>query len=243
MFHRPRPLHLDTGHWIVVVLGAMAVVGFAGNGVCAEKPPSTPNPASVSYTPVSGGKPDPSSTRLPPAPVAAPSPTLSITPSQVDTFAELLGEPKETVEQRLLWDPGLAPLAAAAVDARLARKSQGKVMTIGGFTLLGVGVVAGLLVALSGPWICWDAACQSEADAHGESGEAIALASVGIGLALGIPGIVMLARQSEAETKAVDRYQVSRVGPRPAFPPGNSRALSTGAVGKTFSLSLWSCAF
>jgi hypothetical protein len=237
MFHYTRPRHM---HRIVVIFGAMAVIGFVGNGVCAERPrPDTPTPASVSYTPVGGAKPVPSSTDLPPAPLVAPSPTPSITPSQVDTFAELLGEPRERVEQRLLWDPGLVPLAAAAVDARRARKSQGKVMTIGGFTLLGVGAVVGFLVALSGPLICWDAACQSEADARARSGEVIALASAGIGLALGIPGIVMLARQSEAEDKAVERYQISGVG----APPGNSRVLSTGSAGKTFSVSLWSFAF
>ena len=244
MFHSRRPLYLDTRRWLVIVLATMAVIGLEGSGGCAEKPrPDTPNPASVSYTPIDGGKPVHPSTGSPPARLAAPSPIPSITPAQVDTFAELLGEPRERVEEHLLWDPGLAPLVAAAADARRARKSQGKAMTIGGFTLLGVGVVAGLLVALSGPWICWDAACQSEADARAHSGEAVALASVGLGLALGIPGIVMLARQSQAENQAVDRYQVSRVGPPSALPPGNSRALSTGAVGKTFSLSLWSFAF
>ena len=244
MFHNPRRRQVGNQHRIVVVLSGMAVIGFAGRGVCAEKPrPEVPNPASVYYTPAGASKPVPSSTDLARAPVAAPAPMASITSSQLDTFAALLGEPEERVEQRLLWDPGLVPLATAAVDARLARKSQGKVMTIGGFTLLGVGVVAGLLVALSGPLICWDAACQSEADARAHSGEVIALASVGIGLALGVPGIVMLARQSEAEDKAVDRYQLFGAGPPPAFPSGNSRTLSTGSAATTFSLSLCSFAF
>jgi len=239
MFHSRRPLYLDTRRWLVVVLGAMAVVGFAAKGVCAETPrPDTSNPASVSYTPIKGGNPGRPSTGSSPARLAAPLSTPSITLSQVDTFAELLGEPKERVEQRLLWDPGLVPLVAAAVDARLARKSQGKIMTIGGFTILGVGVVAGFLEALSG--LCVYGDCQ---DAKSRAGEAIALASVGIGLALGIPGIVMLTRQSEAEDKAVDRYQLFGAGPPPAFPLGNSRALSTGSAGKNFSLSLWSFAF
>jgi hypothetical protein len=242
MFHSRRPLYLDTRRWLVVVLGAMAVVGLVDRGVCAETPrPDTSNPASVSYTPIKGGNPGRPSTGSPPARLAAPLSTPSITPSQVDTFAELLGEPRERVEQRLLWDPGLVPLVAAAVDARVARKSQGKFMTIGGFTILGAGVVAGFLEALSGLCIYGD--CQSEADAKSRAGEAIALASVGIGLALGIPGIVMLARQSEAEDKAVDRYQLFGAGPPPAFPLGNSRALSTGSAGKNFSLSLWSFAF
>jgi hypothetical protein len=241
MFHSPRPQHLGNQHRIVVILSGVAVIGFAGNGVCAEQPRSiAPNPASVSYTP---SKPVPSSTDFPPALVAAPAPAPSITPSQVDAFAELSGEPRERVEQRLLWDPGLVPLVAAAVDARLARKSQGKVMTIGGFTLLGVGVLAGFLVALSGPLICWDAECQREADSRSHSGEAVALASVGVGLALGIPGIVMLARQSEAEDKAVDRYQLFGAGPPTAFPSGNFRALSTGSAAKAFSLSLCSFVF
>lgn len=242
MFHSRRPLYLDTRRWLVVVLATMAVIGLEGSGGCAEKPrPDTPNPSLVSYTPIDSGKPVPPSTGSPPARLAAPSPIPSITPAQVDTFAELLGEPRERVEEHLFWDPGMAPLVAAAADARRARKSQGKVMTISGFTLLGVGVVAGLLEALSG--MCFADACQSESEAKSRAGEAIALASVGIGLALGIPGIVILARQSEAENQAVDRYQDSGVGPLPRFPPGNSRALSAGSAVKTFSLSLWSFAF
>ncbi len=116
-------------------------------------------------------------------------------------------------------------------------------MTIGGFTLLGAGVVAGFLVALSGPLICWDAACQREADSRSHAGEAVMLASAGIGLALGIPGIVMLARQSEAEDKAVDRYQLSGAGAPTAFPSGNLRALSARTAAKTFSFSLYSFVF
>jgi hypothetical protein len=41
------------------------------------------------------------------------------------------------------------------------------------------------------------------------TGLLVAVVSVGIGLRIGIPGIVKMARQSEEETEAVNRYQDS----------------------------------
>jgi hypothetical protein len=166
-----------------------------------------------------------------------------ITAAQVEAFAELLGEPEGKVEQRLLWDPGLASLAVAAVEARAARKKTGKTMMICGFTLLGAGATVGVLVALSGPMICFDEACQRRRDESDHASETIILASVGLGLLLAVPGIIKMAAKSDSEAHAVNRYQDSEPIRPPILPPGNSRALSAGSAGTPLSLSLWSFTF
>ncbi len=179
----------------------------------------------------------------PPPRVDAVPRTPAITPAQVEAFAELLGEPEGKVEQRLLWDPSLASLAVAAVDARVARKSAGRTMMICGFTLLGAGATVGVVVALSGPLLCFDDACQRQKDERNRAGETIILASLGIGLLVAIPGIIKMASQTDSEAQAVNRYQDSEPGRPPIFPPGNSRALSTGSAGTPLTLSLWSFTF
>ncbi len=181
-----------------------------------------------------------------PAPSIAP-PASALTRLQVDAFAELLGEPKDVVWRRLLADPGLVPLAAAAAETRMERKSSGKTMTIVGFTILGVGLVAGYLIVLSGisdGINCgYDSSCSQSNDGRITTGFAVGLVSTGVGLAIGIPGIVRMAKQTEVETEAVDRYQYTGTGQQPIFPPGYSSALPGGARGKALNLSLLSFKF
>jgi hypothetical protein len=181
-----------------------------------------------------------------PAPFVAP-PASSLTRLQVDAFAELLGEPKEVVWQRLLADPGLVPFAAAAADTRMERKSSGKTMTIVGFTILGVGLVAGYLIILSGisdSMNCgFDTSCNPNNDGRITTGFVIGLVSTGVGLAIGVPGIVRMAKQTEVETEAVDRYQYTGAGRQPVFPPGYSSALPGSASRKALNLSLLSFKF
>jgi hypothetical protein len=180
--------------------------------------------------------------------VPSPSPpALSLTRLQVDAFAELLGEPKEVVWRRLLADPGLVPFAAAAAATRMERKSSGKTMTIVGFTILGVGLTAGYLIILSGISdsvnCSFDSACSQSNDGRITTGFVVGLVSTGVGLAIGIPGIVRMAKQTEVETEAVDRYQYAGVGRQPVFPPGYSSALPGGARAKALNLSLLSFKF
>jgi hypothetical protein len=141
------------------------------------------------------------------APVPAPAP--AITRQQLDSFAELLGEPRPVVWQRLQLDPGLVPFAAAAADERMSRKSTGKIMTITGFSILGVGVIGGYVIMLSSiadTGCTYDGSCSNDMGRRLMTGLVVILASTGVGLGIGIPGIVKMARQSEIETDAVDRY-------------------------------------
>jgi len=77
-------------------------------------------------------------------------PTPTLTAIQLEKFAELIGEPQFVVSRNLQADPRLIPYAAAAADVRVERKSTGKIMTIVGFSILGVGAIAGYVIMLEG---------------------------------------------------------------------------------------------
>src|ERR1019366_2910807 len=135
---------------------------------------------------------------------------VTLDPAQLDSFAALVGEETSTVAQRIAADPSLVPFAAKAADARMRRKHTGKLLTITGFTIFGVGTAIGLEVIISGsrPVNCPNSTtngCDSGGNVA-QVGLAIALVSEAVGLALAIPGIVKMASQSEAETEASARY-------------------------------------
>jgi hypothetical protein len=170
--------------------------------------------------------------------------SLLISREQLDSFAQLLGEDVPVVWQRLLLDPGLVPFATAAADARIERRRTGKVMTITGFTILGVGVIGGYILFLSGyaDLFCWDdSSCSGQAGRKMLGGLVIMLASTGIGLGIGIPGIISITRQTEVETAAVERYQYPGYQgvPMPYAPPVQSLL----SPGKTLRLPLLSFTF
>jgi hypothetical protein len=166
-----------------------------------------------------------------------------ITTEQLAYFAELVGEPRPVVWQRLRVDPTLVPFAVAAADARRDRKSSGKVRTAVGFSIFGAGGITGYIVMLSALTVeCGydynygNNACDDRMGNRFLLGALIMAASAGLGLGIGIPGIVSMARQSETETAAVDRYQYPQM-PIPAYSRGES-AMPGGYALKLPLLSL-----
>jgi hypothetical protein len=150
--------------------------------------------------------------------------------AQLEAFAALVGESTSTVAQRMATDPSLVPLAAKAADARRQRKHSGKVLTITGFSIFGLGTAIGfeMIVASLGSYNCPSNGCP-EGGNHGLPGLVVALVSEAIGLAMAIPGIVKMARQSEAETEASARY-------RPVAAPHDGSASSSSLSSPTQSL-------
>jgi hypothetical protein len=133
----------------------------------------------------------------------------TLDPAQLDAFAALVGESTSTVAQRISTDPSLMPLAAKAADARMRRKHTGKVLTITGFTIFGVGTAIGfeMIVASMGSYSCPTPANSCAINGNpGLPGLVVMLVSETVGLAMAIPGIVKMASQSEAETEASARY-------------------------------------
>lgn len=175
--------------------------------------------------------------------------TVQITAKQFDAFVELVGEARSVVWQHLVADPDLVPLAIAAAEARTDRRSSGKARTIVGFTIAGVGEAAGFVALLSAMGDTNN--CGNDTPSYGSCGgifgghaAAIGLAimavATGVGLAIGIPGIISIAKQSDAENAAVDRYQ----GPQaPAPPPAYFPTQSTLPSVKSLKVPLLSFAF
>lgn len=131
----------------------------------------------------------------------------TLDPGQLDAFAALVGESTSTVAQRLSADPGLVPLAAKAANARIQRKHTGKVLTIAGFTIFGLGTAIGFEIMVSSlrSYNCPSNGCPTTGN-HGLPGLIVMLVSDTVGLAMAVPGIVKLASQSEVETEASARY-------------------------------------
>jgi hypothetical protein len=137
------------------------------------------------------------------------SSNATLDPAQLDAFAALVGESTSTVAQRISTDPSLVPFTAKAADARMRRKHTGKVLTIAGFTIFGVGTAIGfeMIVASLGSYNCPTPANSCATPRNpGLPGLVVALVSETIGLAMAIPGIVKMASQSEAEIEASARY-------------------------------------
>jgi len=187
------------------------------------------------------------SPRLPVAPS-----TLPMTPSQIEAFANLVDEPIDTVAGRLRQDPSLVPFALAAADARLDRKGSGKGLAIGGFTLFGLGVSAGIFSLLDTlahqNFLCGmgdsEAKCPSTPMSSRDKAIGIGgLVAAGVGLMIAIPGVLRMARQSDMETATLDRYKPPVRLYESPIPIESACSMSTGPGIRTISVRALALAF
>ena len=214
---------------VVGTMGAISMPAHAEQAsVSDEKAPSAAVEAAVLPPPTVPAEHRPSSS----------TPTPTLTAIQLEKFAELIGEPQFVVSRNLQADP-----------VRVERKSTGKIMTIVGFSILGVGAIAGYVIMLEGitqGLNCGDGyydTCNNTNSDTALTGLLVAVVSVGIGLGIGIPGIVKMARQSEEETEAVNRYQdsVSMRSMRHFSPYG--MPYPPTSLGKTLGIPILSLSF
>jgi hypothetical protein len=143
--------------------------------------------------------------------------------------------------QRLSTIPEIVPLALAAGEMRLNRKRSGKVMTTTGFSILGVGAIGGLALAVSGISAnCSNEGCGSD---DGRIQLGLLIGAVSVGMALGIPGIIRMSSQSSLEEDAVARYRsvTSPSIPSPVVTPVKSTQSQSSA--RTVTWPLLSFAF
>jgi hypothetical protein len=143
----------------------------------------------------------------------------AMTNAQLSAFADLVGQPHDEVSRHLQLDSSLLPVAATAAEARMNRKRSGKIRAAVGFGILGVGGIASALL--------WSSAFSRSGGGYDVDGDralgayaAAAVAAVGLGV--GISGIVVMARQSQAESDALDRYQQPSRQPGMAAPTGHA---------------------
>jgi cell division septation protein DedD len=185
--------------------------------------------------------------RPPTAPSAAPmvpfaprpARELNLTDEQIQRFSDITGDEESVVRMRLSSNPRLVPLAAAAADARAKRKSTGKILTITGGALLAVGFVVGVALIVASPEYAtnntnYDSNNQPSNEAM--AGTLVMLGGAAVGLALGIPGVLKLARFSDEEREAVDAYSPNARDLGLQSPPHRM-------IGKTVAIRLWSVTF
>ena len=162
---------------------------------------------------------------------------------RLKAFGAMVDEPESVVLQRLSTAPEIVPLALAAGEMRLNRKRSGKVMTITGFSILGVGAIGGLALAVSGIAAnCSNEGCASD-DGRVHRGLLIGAVSVGVGMALGIPGIIRMSSQSSLEEDAVARYRSATSPPIPSPAATSAKPTQSQTSARTVTWPLLSFAF
>jgi len=151
----------------------------------------------------------------PPAPPLSAS--VELTSEQITAFADVVDDSESRVKEHLTQDPGLAPLALQAVDARHQRKAVGA-------TLAGIGIAVFVLADIAGTVIIVTAPGYPEVldTSRVLGGLAVSLAGLGVGAALAIPGFIKIGKSSDEENKAADYYREQKHGdlftPSPFLP-------------------------
>jgi hypothetical protein len=173
-----------------------------------------------------------------PAQARPAAPTVKLTPQQLESFSELTGDGQNLVFRRLSTNPGMVSLAAAAADARSSRRSSGKAMAIIGFTILGIGDIAASYILLTTPGY---PKIESGHENRIFLSAGIALGSIAVGLALAIPGLIKMARQTKVEDRAMDAYS-------PGWRDVSLLSAPTSApqvhvLGKTVTTPVWAFTF
>lgn len=158
----------------------------------------------------------------------AAQPPRDLLPTQLSTFARMVGAPESEVAARLAADAKLRGVALRAVEAREERRSSAKNRAVAGFVILGVGDIVGSVIILSTPGY---PNVQSGDTGRVLLGVGVAVASLGVGLGIAIPGLVSLGRQSSTELQASAEY---RQQPLPT--PATDRPSPTSARGAVLPL-------
>jgi hypothetical protein len=158
-----------------------------------------------------------------------------LTPDQMKAFSDLVGDSPGRISARLAIDSNLAQIAIPAANERMSRKRVGTVLTVIGFGILGVGGLVGSAIMVTTPGY----PVMSKMSGHMNRfylGLGIGLASTAVGLAMGIPGIMQMAAESEEEEQARDYYS-------PARPELSLKNDPAQVLGKTLAVPLMSLAF
>jgi hypothetical protein len=200
----------------------------AGGALLAWSPsvaadlPALPPPAPVAPSATSIEEAPPAGEKAASAPTPSPAATSpALTPAQIKSFAEVVDDKEDAVHERLMNDPSLLPAALRAVDARESRHRSGTTMAVAGFSIAGIGQIAGTIVALTAPGyplVQTDAGRQQLI-----VGLAVAVLAHAVGLPIAVPGVVRLASASDLEKQVAGEYHQAdrppQSSPGPAAPP------------------------
>lgn len=173
----------------------------------------------------------------------------ALTKEQLATFSRMVRQSKAAVAARVESDAAARDLVLRAVEARESRRGTGRSMIIGGASLLVISSVAwGYTVFWGLPRDDFGNDAQSQIDSNRRRlqwGVGVSVVSAAVGLALGIPGVVKLARTGDVERQAIEDYRdaeassIERPLPpaRPITRAGSSSAPRAALVLPVVSLS------
>ncbi len=168
---------------------------------------------------------------------------------RIRSAAIILRTDRERVVEMMESDPEFARLADVAVTKFRGRRAGGKAMTSIGAVLLGLGLIAGGCVIGEGMEEIDKAEdddrvySRADGEAQVSRGGIVMGVMGGVGLALLIPGAVLLGVQSQAE-RDLKEYWKGDAGPydpledRPPIRPESRRHLHLGPVANAFVVSL-----
>jgi len=168
-----------------------------------------------------------------------PMQSVRLTPEQLQAFSDLTGDGRKVIFERLATDQRLAPLVAAAAQARMSRRTTGKVLTILGFSILGVGDIVGSAIMMATPGY---PRIKSDHEGQFFLGAGVDLVSLGVGLALAIPGLMKMIRPGDEENRILELYNQGRGPGAYQTTPGQTLE-SPQVVGKTVAAPVFSLAF
>ncbi len=131
-------------------------------------------------------------------------------------------------------DPELAAVAGPAADRRRSRRSTGLALTVTGFGILIISDLVGAAIIVTTPGY---PVIEPSDDDQVLLGLGVAAAGAVVGLNIGIPGVVTLARTSEVEAQAYDRYWniPDATTPLPAAAPAATVPPTSRALDQPFS--------
>lgn len=167
----------------------------------------------------------------------APAPRSS---EQLAVLSGMVDASPSEVQGRLDSDPQFASSSTAAMEARASRRRTGTAMAILGFSIAGVGDIAGALLivtARSYPNI------QNEDWGRVGTGLVVGVVSLGVGLGIAIPGVVKIGRPGDEENRLYEYYRQGGPPPQSAPPTPVSLAAPVPSSGPSMMVPVFSYRF
>jgi hypothetical protein len=238
-----RRLSVILAALVSILLNSIPKPGRAEVGIANPPPAAVP----VTYTQI---RHDVGVTRSPSAASSPSSPVAHIiTAPALDAMADLFSATPDEVSERLRIDPGLVDIGIEAAQQSKKRGRTGKAMTTIGWTIVGLGLTVAFGMSIQAGfdgmalWGDCDIKCQ-DARANGESRAfAVGLASLVAGIAIAIPGMLMLRHASEREKQAILRYHQKDANRPTLSTQSPSSAASLPSQGKNVALPMLRLSF
>lgn len=165
------------------------------------------------------------------------------TKEQIATFSRMVRQSKAAIAARVESDGAARDLVLRAVEARESRRGTGRALVIAGASLLVIGNIAGPVIVFTAPRY---PTVDENIAGRVLLGLGVSVVSTAVGFALGVPGVLKLARTGDVERQAIEDYREAEASsverPLPRATPV-TRAGSSGAPRAALVLPVVSLSF